>query len=278
MTTAVKKRPYVSGLKVTLGLLSTVGNVLNVKRPNAGVEEKFKHACPAHPDTPHGVTQRYICAEGLDDELYATGDLLKGKETDDGWVLVSPEDVAKVRASALPEKTLELQAHPYTPLATFASGGAYIFQPDSADQFYSTLLLLVDENGVVVTESGAQMIVGLVSFRKNTESFVRVERWGEQLVLRELIRPEDIDTFEPLEISVESKVLDMAKQLLDAQSEEFDPETYKSSVRDRIAALVEGAEGGEAIAPVEKVEKQDTFALLEASIAAAKAKKAADAG
>lgn len=276
MTTAVKKRPYVSGLKVTLGLLSTVGNVLNVKRPNAGVEEKFKYACPAHPDTPHGVSQKYVCAEGLDDELYSTGDLLKSKDTDGGLVIVTAEDVAAVKASSLPEKTLSLQAHPYSPMATFASGGAYIFQPASADEFYSTLLLLVDENGVVETESGAQMIVGLTSFRKNTESFVRVERWGDQLVLRELVRPEDIDTFEPLEVSVESKMLDMAKMLLDAQSEEFDPETYKSAVRERIAALVEGSEGELAPAPIAKAEKQDTFALLEASIAAAKAKKAGD--
>lgn len=274
MTTAVKKKPYVKGLRVTLGLLSTVGDVLNVKKPNAGAEAKSKYACPLHPDTPHGVEQRYICSENPDEEPFTPGECLKGKETPDGFVILNQEELAKARLSALPAKTLELRAHPYASDETFASGGAYIFQPESADDFYSTLLLLVDEKGVVETESGPQMIVGLVALRSNSEAFVRVERWGDQLVLRELIRPEDLDTFEPLEVSVESKMLDMAKMLLDAQSEEFDPETYKSAIRERIAQLSVLELGAEAPVVSSRQEKQDTFALLEASIAAAKAKKA----
>lgn len=273
-STAVKKRPFVKGLNLSFGLLSLSGDVLPPKRSGIAKEESFKMVCPHHPDTPHLVSQRYVCAEGLEPEPVLPSDCLKGREVDDAIILVDKDAVKEVRLATVPEKTLDLAAHPYDPTTTFASGNAYVFQPDAANQFYSALLLLVDEQGVVETESGPKMLVGLVAFRKNSETFVRLERWGKQLVLRELVRPEDVDTFEPLDGTVDTKVVDMARQLVDAQSDEFDPETYKASVRDRIASLTEQAAGGEvAVKALAAAPKVDTMALLEASLAAAKAKK-----
>lgn len=277
MTTATAaKRPHLKSLNLSFGLLSMTGNVMTVKKANSAKEENFKMVCPLHADDPHGVKQRYACEHEPDGETFLPGECLKGRETDDGMVIVSAEAAKSVRESDLPEKTLDLRAHPYEPATTFAFGNAYVFVPDAAHQFYSVLLQLIDEQGVIQTESGAKMLVGLVSFRKGSESFVRAERWGSQIVLRELLRPEDVDQFPTLDGTVDTKHIDLARQLIDAQSEDFDPETYKASVRDRIAALVEAAKNGEVdLTPKTKAEPKvaDISALLEQSLAAAKAKK-----
>jgi hypothetical protein len=272
--TAIQKKPFVRGLNLTFGLLSVNGNVLNVRKPNVKAEESFKMICPLHPSTPHLVSQRYVCADGIDPEPFLPGDCLKGRPTDDGYVVVDADEAKAIRTSDIPPKTLDLAAHPYEPSSTFASGGAYVFAPESANQFYSTLLLLVDEQGVVETESGPKMLVGLVAYKKGSETFVRLERWGKQLVLRELIRPQDVDEFQPTEGTVDTKVLDMARQLIDAQAEDFDPDAYRAKVRDRIAALVEQAADGQVdvkaltAAPRESIED-----LLMKSLEAAVAKK-----
>lgn len=276
-TLAPAKKPYLKGLNLQFGLLSMTGSVLSPKRANAAGAEAFKMACPLHPETPHGIKQRYVCEENLDGDVFEQSDCLKAKVTDDGWVLVDAAAAAAVKQSPLPEKTLELRSHPYEPSSTFASGAAYIFQPDVPQQFYATLLQLVNEQGVVTTESGPKMLVGLVAFRKGNETFVRIERWGDQLVLRELVRPEDVDQFAPIDASVDTKLLDMARQLIDAQAEDFDPEAYKASVRDRIATLVEQSKNGEvdveALKPQSQAKVMDMAALLEQSLAAAKTTK-----
>lgn len=278
MATATQVQPkrYLKDVTLSFGLLSMTGSLFTPKRANAAKEESFKMACPLHPETPHGVKQRYVCEEAPDDEAFLPSDCLKARDTSDGLVIVPAEAVAAAKESDLPERTLELRAHPYEPASTFASGSAYIFQPDVAHQFYATLMEMVDEQGMIVTESGPKMLVGLVAYRKGTESFVRVERWGRQLVLRELIRPEDISQFEPIEVSVETKLLDMARQLVDVQAEPFNPEVYKASVRERIAQIVEAAQDGEldvtTLAPA-KPKVVDMTALLEQSLQAAKAAK-----
>ena len=276
-TVTPHKKPFMKGLNLSFGLLSMSGSVISPKRSNAALEESFKMVCPRHPEDPHGVKQRYVCTNEQDEVGFLPSECLKGKETDDGLVLVTNEAIAAVRLSDLPEKTLELRAHPYEASSTFASGSAYIFQPDIPQPFYATLMQLVDEQGVVSTENGPKMLVGLVSYRKGSEAFVRVERWGDQLILRELVRPEDVDLFQPVDASVDTKLLDMARQLIDAQAEPFDPDTYKASVRERIAELIQQAKDGEvdieALKPESQAKVMDMAALLEQSLAAAKAKK-----
>lgn len=226
------KRPYLKGLNLSFGLLSMTGNVITVKRTGADKEVQGKMVCPLHPETPHGVKQKYACENDVDGETFLPGACLKGKEVDGNLVLLDGDAFVDARTSDLPEKTLDLQAHPYEPSTTFAQGNAYVFAPDGQHQFYSVLMQLIDEQGVVQTESGPKMLVGLLSFRKGNESFVRLERWGGQIVLRELLRPEDVDQFPTLDGTVDTKHIDLARQLIDAQSEEFDPEMYKSRVRE----------------------------------------------
>lgn len=276
--TTVARRPYVKDLSIQFGLLSSRGSLVTPMKPGAGKSsEGFKMLCPTHISDPHGVKQRYVCEQDTDSDPFLPGDCLKGREDEDGnLVAVSAEAAAAVRLSDLPEKTLELRAHPYEASNTFASGGAYVYLPDRADQFYATLFESVDSNGVIQTDEGPFMLVGMFSPRKGSEVFCRLERWGDSLVIRELMRPEDVDTFEKVDASVDTKLLDMARQLIVAQAEPFTAEEYKASVRDRIANLIETAKAGgvdiDSLKP--KVpEVTDISALLEQSLKQAKAKK-----
>lgn len=271
MTTALKKS-YVNNVTISLGLLSVTGNIYSPTKVNAKKDEQFKMACPLHPDTPHGVKQRYVC-EQEHDNIFEPSDCLSARVDGDKWTIVNKDDIAAAKASDLEPRKLELTAHPYDPMTTFASGGAHVFLPSEVDSgVYAAFLELVDERGVVETDDGPQMLCGIVSLRKGSETFERLERWGDQLVLRELVRPQDVDEFQKIDTDVSVKELDMARQLIATLSEEFDADRYKSSIRERIVALAESGESGEVPAFKAKTEKEDLSSLLARSLEIAKEK------
>jgi DNA end-binding protein Ku len=74
----------------------------------------------------------------------------------------------------------------------------------------------------------------------------------------------------------------MAQQLIESLSTDFEPEKYRDEYRERVLALIEQkAEGQEIVAQpaVEEPAKVvDLMAALEASLAAAKSNRAAEAG
>lgn len=269
MTTAIKKA-YVKDVTLSFGQLSVVGSVFTPKKALANADEQFKMACPLHPDDPHGVKQRYVCADDPGDSFEPSA-CLKARVVDEQYVIVDAEAAKAAKKSDLEPKHLALTPHPYDPMTTFASGSAYVFTPaDLASGVYAALLELVDERGVIDTADGPRMLVGLVALRSGTEMFARLERWGSQLIIRELIRPSDVDNFESIDTDVSTKVLDMARELVAVTTEEFSPDTYRSTIRERIVALA--GEGGDGTVPeaYKPKEKEDLAALLEASLAAAR--------
>lgn len=269
------KRPYVKDLVVQFGLLSSKTSLLTPSVPNAKKAEQFHKACPTcGTANPHRVRQRYVCSDDPEHGPFMPDELLTCTEIDGNVVIVDAEAVEAAKASDLPEKLLELRSHPYQPEKTFASGSAYVLIPSSPnDKFYAVLLQLIDDDGLVRTETGPKMLVGEVALRKGTEAFVRVERWGGHLVLRQLLRPEDVDSFPEIDAGVETKMVDLARQLVDAQAEEFDPEAYRADVRERLAAVVAAAQDGEVLVPAHEAREQqsteDLMAALEAAVAVA---------
>lgn len=273
MTATPRPKVYLKDFTISTGLLSVRGNIFTPSKPNAKAAESFKMACPLHPGTPHGVKQKYACINDPEGSTVDPGDCLSARVVDDKFVLVSKDDKKSAKKSDLEKGRLDLRAHPYSESTTFALGNAYVFQPAGAEKFYATLLEAVDAAGVVQTDDGPIMLVGMVAFREGTESFVRLERWGNQLVIRELLRPEDVQAFPNLDSSVDTKDLNVFRMLMAATSEEFDPTDYKSAARERIALLTQSTSGTVAVvAPVKSV-TADYSALLEQSLAAIKAKK-----
>src|SRR6185503_14929617 len=92
----------------------------------------------------------------------------------------------------------------------------------------------------------------------------------------EVVDPQSIDEVSCSDGDVETtkKELDMAKQLIESLSGDFDPSGYKDEYREAVLDLIERKAAGETItieAPEpERQEVPDLMAALEASIASAK--------
>jgi DNA end-binding protein Ku len=97
----------------------------------------------------------------------------------------------------------------------------------------------------------------------------------------EVVSPESLEGLPGPDTEVSDRELKMAQQLIDSLSTDFEPEKYRDEYRERVLALIEQkAEGAEIVAQpaVEEPTKVvDLMAALEASLAAAKANKAAEA-
>ena len=94
----------------------------------------------------------------------------------------------------------------------------------------------------------------------------------------EVVDPGEIDELSGSAPDVSDRELDMAKMLVEASSTDFEPSKYADAHRERVMALIESKAAGEsyevpALAEAPKV--VDLMAALEASLAAAKAKKSA---
>jgi DNA end-binding protein Ku len=92
----------------------------------------------------------------------------------------------------------------------------------------------------------------------------------------EVVEPSSIDDLGAVDGDVKTtkRELDMAKQLIESLSGDFEPEGYRDEYRDRVLDLIERKAAGETItieAPEpERKEVPDLMAALEASIAGAK--------
>jgi DNA end-binding protein Ku len=100
----------------------------------------------------------------------------------------------------------------------------------------------------------------------------------------EVVQPDSIEELSAVDGDVKTtkRELDMAKQLIESLSSDFDPSQFRDEYRERVLDLIERKAAGETItveAPEpERKEVPDLMAALEASIAASKSppkKKAA---
>jgi DNA end-binding protein Ku len=90
----------------------------------------------------------------------------------------------------------------------------------------------------------------------------------------EVINPDSLDELTVDGSKTSKRELDMAKQLIDSLSADFEPEQYRDEYRERVLEMIERKAAGETItieAPEEEPQKvPDLMAALEASIAASK--------
>lgn len=94
--------------------------------------------------------------------------------------------------------------------------------------------------------------------------------WGDEVLSPE--RMDELDEVADAEAS--SRELQMAQQLIDSLSSEFDPTEFRDEYRDRVLDLIERKAAGEEIAVQPQAEEPaaapDLMAALEASLAAVK--------
>ncbi len=212
------------------------------------------------------------------EEVYIErGDTVRGYEVAPGqYVVVTDEDLA-----AVPLKTVRsIEIEQFVPVESAAEETrfvkqAYYLEPEPIARKAFYLLKQV------LAERGLRAIAKIVL--RDREQLAAIDPFSSTLLLSTLYWPDEVRGIGELQLpesDVEIKPAEraMAAQLIDAMAGEFDPAVHRDEYREALLGIVQakaaGAEIAEPVAaPAAGV--TDLMAALEASVAAAKAVRAA---
>src|SRR5215218_11035818 len=207
--------------------------------------------------------------------------LVKGYEIGpDRYVIVTPEELD----SLAPEKTRAIDIEDFVELEQIDPiyyDHPYYLVPDTgAGKAYRLLLDAMDE--------AAKVAIARVVLRSK-EHLVAVRPRDGVLAMETMLFADEVipsDSFDEVpadgNVKTSKRELEMAKQLIDSLTSDFNPEKYRDEYRERVLDVIERKAQGETVvveAPPEEPKKvPDLMSALEASIAAAKSPAGDGAG
>jgi DNA end-binding protein Ku len=217
-------------------------------------------------------------AEGTEEEV-PYENIIKAYELSPGqYVPLSKDDLAALA----PEKTRAIDVQDFVDIEEidpmYFDSPYYLGPADGAEKAYSLLASAMES-------SGKAAIARFVFRNKEHLSAIRASDGVLTLTTMrfhdEVVPPSDLDDALPdKKPKVAKKEQQMAEQLIDSLSTEFEPNSYRDEYREQLLALIEQkAEGKEIVAPEAEEPKAtkapDLMAALEESIAAVKDKGSA---
>ena len=199
--------------------------------------------------------------------------LVKGYElSPDRYVVIKPEELDAIE----PKKTRTIDIEDFVEIEEidpiYYDHPYYLAPGPGAAKAYGLLLqALRDTERVGIARVVIRSKEQLVAIRPREE----VLTMETLLFGDEVVPPEEIgDLPDPDEIKASKKEVDMARQLIESLSSEFNPDKYRDEYRETVLEMIERKAQGEEISvqPVEEApaEVPDLMAALEASIASAK--------
>ncbi len=217
------------------------------------------------------VRQRRV---GPDGEEIAYEQIVKGYEIGpEKYVTISPDELESLE----PEKTRTIDIEAFVDLAEIDPiyyDHPYYLAPDKgAAKAYRLLVDAMEDAGKVAI---ARVVI------RSKESLVALRPKEGALTMETMLFADEVISPDSLEeISAQGnggkttkRELEMATQLIESLSAEFDPTQYTDQYRERVLDLIERKAAGETITieePTEEPKKvPDLMAALEASIAASK--------
>lgn len=214
-------------------------------------------------------------AEGTDEEV-PYENIVKAYEITPGqYVPLSRDEMAALA----PEKTRAIEVQDFVDLEEidpiYFDSPYYLGPADGAEKAYALLAKAMEASGKVA--------VARFVFR-NKEHLAAIRATGGFLTLTtmrfadEVVPAADLGDVVPEKApKVNKREQEMAEQLIESLSTEFDPSAYRDEYREQLLALIERkAEGKEIVAPEAEepraTKAPDLMAALEESIAAVKEK------
>ena len=213
-------------------------------------------------------------AEGTDEEVpYA--EIIKAFEvTPDRYVPLTKDELEAMA----PEKTRAIEVQDFVDLEQidpiYFNSPYYLGPAEGAEKAYSLLVKAMEESGKVA--------IARFVFR-NKEHLAALRPSDGVLTLTtmrfadEVVSPDELDDVLPEgKQKVAAKEVEMAEQLIESLTTDFDPGAYRDEYREQLLALIERkAEGKDVLEAPEVEEPQptkapDLMAALEESIAAVK--------
>jgi DNA end-binding protein Ku len=212
--------------------------------------------------------------------------LVKGYElSPDRYVVVRPEELESVE----PKKTRTIDIEDFVELdqidPIYYDHPYYLAPAEGAAKAYALLLQAMKDSGRVGI---ARVVI------RSKEQLVAIRPGDDVLVMEtllfgdEVVPPSDLGELPAVdELKVGKREVEMAQQLIESLSTDFDPDSYRDSYRESVLELIERKAEGHDVAiqaaPEAPEEVPDLMAALEASIASAKrqggdAKKASSKG
>ncbi|HEX6689300.1 MAG TPA: Ku protein [Solirubrobacterales bacterium] len=213
-------------------------------------------------------------AEGSDEEV-PYGEIIKAFEiTPDRYVPLSKDEMAAMA----PEKTRAIEVQDFVDLdqidPIYFDSPYYLGPAEGAEKAYSLLAEAMQKSGKVA--------IARFVFR-NKEHLAALRPGDGVLTLTtmrfadEVVAPSELEDVLPQKkAKVAKKEVEMAEQLIDSLTTEFDPSAYRDEYREQLLALIERkAEGKDVLTAPETEEPKPTAApdlmsALEESIAAVK--------
>ncbi|HEU0025163.1 MAG TPA: Ku protein [Thermoleophilaceae bacterium] len=216
------------------------------------------------------IQQRRVNPESGEEVPYER--LVKGYEIGpERYVIIAPEELDALS----PEKTRAIDIEDFVNLdqidPIFYDHPYYLAPDKGAEKAYRLLYDAMEEAGKVAI---ARVVL------RNKESLVAIRPHNGVLTMEtmlfadEVVPPDSLDDLATDTKKTTKRELEMARQLIDSLSGDFEPDKYRDEYRDRVLDLIERKAQGEEIvieaAPEKPKEVPDLMAALEASIAAAK--------
>jgi DNA end-binding protein Ku len=200
--------------------------------------------------------------------------IVKGYEiSPDKYVTITPEELEALE----PQKTRTIDIEQFVDLEQIDPiyyDHPYYLAPDKgAGKAYKLLLDAMREADKVAI---ARVVI------RSKENLVALRSYDGAITLETMLFPDEVvetDAIEELsavdgDVKTTKRELDMAKQLIESLSGDFEAEGYRDEYRERVLDMIERKAAGETItieAPEpERKEVPDLMAALEASIAGAK--------
>ena len=212
---------------------------------------------------------RRVFQAGGENVAAAPADLVKGYEYDKGRYVVLEED--ELRALA-PQTSTEIQVVEFVRFQeidpVYLETSYYVIPDENAEKAYALLL-------EAMRQTGYAAIGQLTMHRRDHVIILRPGKRG--LIGHTMFYPDEVRSTEEFRTEtnlVAAKELDIAKALIAALAQQFDPARFKSGFRERLQELIESRIAGRQITPVESRAPGkviDIMAALKRSLAQAKA-------
>jgi DNA end-binding protein Ku len=198
--------------------------------------------------------------------------IVKGYEiTPDQYVIVSRDELEEIA----PERTRAIEIKDFVDLdeidPIYFEHPYYLGPDKGAERAYQLLVQAMEEQRKVAI---ARFVL------RNKEHLAAIRPMGDVLTMAtmrfadEVVSPDDLDdVVQEKQGKVEKRELDMAKQLIESLSTDFDATQYEDEYREQLLDLIERKAKGEEVVTAEAEEPKptkapDLMAALEESLAA----------
>jgi DNA end-binding protein Ku len=215
-------------------------------------------------------------AEGTDEEVPYDKIIKAFEISKDRYVPLSKDELASLD----PKKTRAIEVQDFVEIAEidpiYFDSPYYLGPADGAEKAYSLLAQALEKSGKVA--------IARFVFR-NREHLAAIRPGDGVLTLTtmrfadEVVPPAELDDVLPTEQpKIGKREVEMAEQLIDSLTRDFDPAIYRDEYREELLAMIERKAAGEDVVAAPQEEREptkapDLMAALEQSIAEVKGKR-----